>query len=59
MIDKILKTYGEVNTTANGFPPNKSCKLINAFESMESNSKAIKNDEYVSNASSAIIALLL
>ena len=21
MIDRILKTYGEVNTTANGFPP--------------------------------------
>ena len=23
MIDRILKTYGEVNTTANGFPPEK------------------------------------
>ena len=30
MIDRILKTYGDVNTTANGHPPEKllSCLIV-------------------------------
>ena len=50
MIDRILKTYGEVNTTANGYPPEKRqfvCDLCNTDAENETDISAVPQTVHV------------